>query len=44
MSIDLKNLIQISFPDSGVSVIVYVIVFLFSIFIFIFIFIFSGCG
>jgi len=43
MSTDLKNLIQISFPDSGVSVIVYVIVF-FSILIFIFIFIFSGCG
>jgi len=40
MSTDLKNLIEVSFPDSGVSVIVRVIVFFPFLFSFIFIFIF----
>jgi len=46
---DLKNIIEITFPDNGVSVLYYMcvivhVVILFFIFIFIFIFIFGGCG
>jgi len=37
---DLKNIIEVSFPDDGISVCAYCVFFPF----FIFIFIFSGCG
>jgi len=41
---DLKNIIQVSFPDDGVSVCVIVHIVYFFLFLFLFFFIFSGYG